>query len=125
MTSPAHLVLVVDGANVVGSRPDGWWRDRPGAAARLHAKVVAAELGFDAVVLVLEGKARPGVAEGLDGVVRTVHAAGHGDDEIVAQARRARADGSEVTVVTADRELSRRLDDIGARVLGPAWLLNH
>ena len=25
--------LVVDVANVLGSRPDGWWRDRAGAAA--------------------------------------------------------------------------------------------
>lgn len=125
MTPPARLVLVVDGANVVGSRPDGWWRDRPGAAARLHAKVVAAELGFDEVVLVLEGKARPGVAEGVQGVVRTVHAAGHGDDEIVDRARQARDEGAEVAVVTADRELSRRLHDLGARVLGPTWLLDH
>jgi nucleoid-associated protein YgaU len=30
------LTLIVDGANVVGSRPDGWWRDRAGAAVRLH-----------------------------------------------------------------------------------------
>ncbi|TDC70074.1 hypothetical protein E1193_30120, partial [Micromonospora sp. KC606] len=29
-------LLIVDGANVVGSRPDGWWRDRAGAAARLR-----------------------------------------------------------------------------------------
>ena len=30
------LTLIVDGANVVGSRPDGWWRDRAGAAVRLY-----------------------------------------------------------------------------------------
>ena len=36
-----HLVtIVVDVANVMGSRPDGWWRDRAGAAARLHAGIV-------------------------------------------------------------------------------------
>jgi len=36
-----HLVtIVVDVANVMGSRPDGWWRDRAGAAARLHAEIV-------------------------------------------------------------------------------------
>ena len=57
--------------------------------------------------------------------MRTVHAAGHGDDEIVERARRARDEGAEVAVVTADRELSRRLDDLGARVLGPTWLLDH
>lgn len=35
------LHLVVDAANVVGSRPDGWWRDRPGAARRLAGRIVA------------------------------------------------------------------------------------
>ena len=32
----ADVTIIVDGANVVGSRPDGWWRDRAGAAVRLH-----------------------------------------------------------------------------------------
>ena len=50
-------VLVVDGANVVGSRPDGWWRDRPGAARRLAEELDAAQLPYDAIVLVLEGAA--------------------------------------------------------------------
>ena len=34
-------VLLVDAANIVGSRPDGWWRDRPGAASRLLEALVA------------------------------------------------------------------------------------
>jgi len=37
-------VLIVDGANVVGSRPDGWWRDRAGAAHRLHDQLSTADL---------------------------------------------------------------------------------
>ena len=63
----AVTTLIVDGANVVGSRPDGWWRDRPGAAARLQAQLLAADLAYDEVVLVLEGKARAGVPEGTRG----------------------------------------------------------
>jgi 8-oxo-dGTP diphosphatase len=35
-----QVAIVVDVANVMGSRPDGWWRDRPGAAVRLHAEIV-------------------------------------------------------------------------------------
>jgi 8-oxo-dGTP diphosphatase len=35
-----QLTIVVDVANVMGSRPDGWWRDRAGAAVRLHAEIV-------------------------------------------------------------------------------------
>src|SRR6476469_1652481 len=72
-------VLVVDGANVVGSRPTGWWRDRPGAARELVARIRAAtrDGGIDApVVVVLEGKARHGAPEEtLDGV-EVVHARG-------------------------------------------------
>ncbi len=60
-------VLVVDGANVVGSRPDGWWKDRPGAAARLHARLLAAPALASRVVLVLEGRARAGVPEAVTG----------------------------------------------------------
>jgi hypothetical protein len=118
-------LLVVDGANVVGSVPDGWWRDRPGAARRLRdALVPLAESGLPAVdsagpvevVLVVEGAAR-----GLAAVpgVRVVSAPGSGDDEIVAQAAAGVADGRPVWVVTADRGLRSRLVAIGARLLGP------
>lgn len=118
-------VLVVDGANVVGSRADGWWRDRAGAAARLHDALIQADLGFDTVVLVLEGAARAGVPAGEDGGVQTVHAAGSGDDAIVAEvlARNERAD--EVTVVTADRALRERVTVAGGTSLGPSWLLER
>ncbi|HEV7787403.1 MAG TPA: hypothetical protein VGP05_00200, partial [Pseudonocardia sp.] len=61
------MELVVDAANVVGSRPDGWWRDRPGAAARL-VSALAAALRSGAltgpVVVVLEGAARAGAPVG-------------------------------------------------------------
>jgi hypothetical protein len=63
----ACVELVVDAANVIGSRPDGWWRDRPGAAARL-VSALAAALRSGAltgpVVVVLEGAARPGAPAG-------------------------------------------------------------
>jgi hypothetical protein len=54
----SRVELVVDAANVVGSRPDGWWRDRPGAAARLVA-------ALGPVAVILEGAARSGVAAGV------------------------------------------------------------
>jgi hypothetical protein len=115
-------VLVVDGANVVGSRPDGWWKDRAGAARRLHETLLTADLPYDDVVLVLEGAAKGGVPVGRDGHVSTVHARGSGDDEIVAQANR--PDDS-VVVVTADRMLQSRVASVGASSLGPSWLLDH
>ena len=118
----AETVLVVDGANVVGSRPDGWWRDRAGAAARLHGRLATASLPVDRVVLVLEGAARPGVPAGTLGALETVHAPGSGDDEVVAQVARATVAGGRVTVVTADRGLRARVVAQGGQVVGPAWL---
>ena len=118
-------VLVVDGANVVGSRPDGWWKDRAGAARRLHERLMLAAPGYDEVVLVLEGAAKGGVRAGRDGHVRTVHAAGHGDDTIVAQAKAAVETGVRVAVVSADRALQARVSHLGATALSPGWLLDQ
>ena len=115
--------LIVDGANVVGSRPDGWWRDRPGAAARLHRGLVAADLAYAEVVLVLEGKARAGVPEGREGPVRTVHAPGEGDATIAELARTAAAATEAAAVVTADRALAATVLSAGAEVVRPSWLL--
>ncbi|MFJ5886129.1 NTP pyrophosphohydrolase [Kitasatospora cineracea] len=122
---PSAPLLVVDGANVVGSVPDGWWRDRRGAAERLRdALVPVAADGLPglpgplAVVLVVEGAAR-GVA-GVPGV-RVVSAPGSGDDRIVelVAAEAAAAPGRRLLVVTADRELRARVAALGAEPLGP------
>ncbi|WP_028651063.1 hypothetical protein [Nocardioides halotolerans] len=118
-------VLVVDGANVVGSRPDGWWKDRAGAARRLHESLLTADLAYDDVVLVLEGAAKGGVAAGRDAHVRTVHARGSGDDEITAQVAASSARGDVVTAVTADRMLQSRVTAAGGTSLGPSWLLDQ
>jgi len=118
-------VLVVDGANVVGSRPDGWWKDRAGAARRLHERLMLAAPGYDEVVLVLEGAAKGGVRAGRDGHLLTVHAGGHGDDAIVAQAQAAVDRAERVAVVTADRALQARVQHLGALALSPGWLLDQ
>ncbi|MDM7885111.1 NUDIX domain-containing protein [Curtobacterium sp. RHCKG23] len=137
--------VVVDAANVVGSVPDGWWRDRAGAADRLLSAVTAlAAVGTDADGLglpfarwwprwtvVLEGAARaagvgtdPGRAGGVatGAAVEVVRAAGSGDDAVVAATRAAVAAGdAPVVVVTADRELRARVEALGAEVRGPGW----
>jgi len=118
-------VLVVDGANVVGSRPDGWWKDRAGAAQRLHERLLVADTSYDDIVLVLEGAAKSGVRAGRDGHVLTVHAPRDGDATIVEQASLAAGRGSTVTVVTADRFLRARVEGVGARAMGPGWLLDQ
>lgn len=115
-------VLIVDGANAVGSRPDGWWRDRAGSAARLHAAFAPAVLDRDAVVLVLEGAARSGQPSAdADGIL-CVHATGEGDDAIVEEVRAWRTTGAAVEVVTADRCLRQRVTAAGGESIGPSWL---
>ena len=133
------MTIVVDVANVMGSRPDGWWRDRAGAAVRLHAEVVRLAASGRAIlpddpgppgwVMVLEGAARAAVKQLGEsdaagpvepGEVRVVQARGSGDDMIVAVVRE--LPGRRV-VVTADRELRERCAAAGAAILGPGWLL--
>jgi rRNA-processing protein FCF1 len=72
------------------------------------------------VVVVLEGAARAGVEEGLAQGVSVVHAAGSGDDTLVAVA--ADAD-TQVTLVSADRALCQRAQSVGADIERPGWLI--
>ena len=122
---PPATVLVVDGANVVGSRPDGWWKDRAGAARRLHESLLVADTSYDVIVLVLEGAAKGGVRAGRDAHVRTVHAPKDGDTTITAEARAAVDRGEVVTVITADRLLASAVNAVGAGVMSPSWLLDQ
>ncbi|MGO1056503.1 NTP pyrophosphohydrolase [Crossiella sp. CA198] len=121
-------LVIVDAANVVGSVPDGWWRDRAGATTRLLDRLnPLPEQGLPPgsgvpewasgpveVVLVVEGKASR-VRE--TGAVRVVAAPGSGDDAIVALVREA---DRPCLVVTADRGLRERVLALGALVTGPS-----
>lgn len=121
-------VVLVDVANVMGSRPDGWWKDRAAAATMLLARMVplvgqsvtdpdGAPMRMERIIAVLEGasKAAPTPAG-----IEVVRAARDGDSTIVAIADRCIAMGAEVLVVTADRGLRGRLPE-RARVAGPGW----
>lgn len=120
-----NSTLIIDAANVVGTRPNGWWKDRAGAARQLHERLLVADLPHDVVILVLEGQAKGGVPAGRDGHVRTVHAKSSGDDAIVAEVRRAAGAGDRVTAVTADRGLRAAAEVAGATVFSPSWLLDQ
>ncbi|WP_250035347.1 hypothetical protein [Paractinoplanes maris] len=120
MTVP---LVIVDGANVVGSVPDGWWRDRAAAAGRLRdalAPVITAGLpdlpGPVEVALVVEGKAKD--VEPSGNGVSIVRADGSGDDAI-ADLARAQTPERRVVVITADRGLRDRVTVSGAEVRGP------
>lgn len=131
------LHVIVDAANVVGARPDGWWRDRPGAARRLAGRIVAAltvdpaplaeglgHPGADLQVhLVLEGAAA--AAEDLPTHPRltVVHATADGDTTIAALASDLTPDAP-VLVVTADRALREAVRARGASTAGPRSFLD-
>ncbi|MCB5906596.1 NTP pyrophosphohydrolase [Streptomyces pinistramenti] len=116
-------LVIVDAANVVGSVPDGWWRDRRGAAERLRDALAGYASGGVPgfveppleIVLVVEGAAR--AVASVDGV-RVVSAPGSGDDRMVELVGDEGA-GRDCLVVTADRELRARVEALGARVAGP------
>ncbi|MDG5803951.1 NTP pyrophosphohydrolase [Streptomyces ossamyceticus] len=112
-------LVIIDAANVIGSVPDGWWRDRRGAAERLRDRLARDGVpGRDEpleLVMVVEGAAR-GV-ESVPGV-RVDTAPGSGDDRIVQLVAEEGRDRPTL-VVTADRELRRRVGELGAEVAGP------
>ena len=122
---------LVDGTNVMASRPDGWWRDRPGASARLVARLRNLVAAGDQVTVVFDGSPPPdqaGLAEGdHDGVtVRWARRRGPdaADDRIVELLS---SDGQpeSLTVVTSDRALAGRVRHAGAEVHGAGSLLRR
>ena len=124
------MVLFVDIANVMGSRPDGWWRDRAAAATRLlnaleplngadvTLQPALRTVRITEVRAVVEGAAKR--AEGPEAVL-VLRSDWDGDSEIVEEANRLAASSKIPLVVTADRGLRRRLPE-RALIAGPGWL---
>jgi predicted RNA-binding protein with PIN domain len=117
--------LIVDGMNVIGSRADGWWRDRRAAMDRLVADLRrhSAETG-DAVTVVFDGlPPAPGGDEADD--PRVVFAARRGrdaaDDRIVELVGGDESPG-DLVVATSDRALAARVRALGAQVIGAGAL---
>jgi predicted RNA-binding protein with PIN domain len=102
------VTVVVDGNNVIGAVPDGWWRDRQGAARRLLARLqcLHARTGSD-VVLVLD-VGDPELPEGEHGGVAVYYATRRGRDAADDRIRElvADLDDVELEVVTSDRALA-------------------
>ena len=111
--------MIVDGMNLIGSRPDGWWRDRRGAMrALVEALTARAEAEGEDITVVFDG--RPFELRGAPGV-EVVFASRAGrnaaDDDIVALVERA-ARPDELSVVTSDDDLARRVEALGSRTVG-------
>jgi predicted RNA-binding protein with PIN domain len=108
---------IVDGMNVIGSRPDGWWKDRGGAMVTLVDRLDRwASVQRADVTVVFE---RPPTTAITSSVVEVAHApkaaANSADDEIV---RLVQADTRphEIRVVTSDKMLTERVRNLGASV---------
>jgi predicted RNA-binding protein with PIN domain len=120
---------VVDGMNVIGSRPDGWWRDRDAAVRRLLGRLQhAATRSDDALTLVLDGRPPADLAEGEhDGVaVRYARRRGRdAADDRIAELVAADAEPATLCVVTSDRALADRVIALGATTEGAGAFLRR
>jgi predicted RNA-binding protein with PIN domain len=112
---------IVDGMNVIGSRPDGWWHDRPGAMEQLVWLLERfAEQTGDEIEVVFDG--RPPARElGEAGTVKVTFASRGGPnaaDDDIAQLVRSADDPASLRVVTSDGDLASRVAGAGAEVVG-------
>jgi predicted RNA-binding protein with PIN domain len=126
--SDQTLRLLVDGMNVIGSRPDGWWRDRDGAVRRLVGRLVRLAAATDEdVTVVLDGRPLDDLPEGEHQGVHVAYARRPGrdaaDDRLVELVHDL-PDPSSVRVVTSDRTLSGRVRELGAAVTGAGAFLD-
>jgi predicted RNA-binding protein with PIN domain len=112
---------LVDGNNLIGSRPDGWWRDRPGARRTLVQALAALARAGEPVTVVFDGRPGRGEQEALsDGPVTVRFAPGGPDaaDKVVAALARAHPTPGAVTAVTSDRALADQVRAAGVAVQG-------
>jgi predicted RNA-binding protein with PIN domain len=121
--------FVVDAMNVIGSRPNGWWRDRDAAVRRLVERLdaLATAVGCD-VTLVVDGRPLHDLPEGMHDRVRLLYATRPGrnaaDDRII-ELLRTHRDPSSLDVVTSDQELQVRARACGAQVRASGTLLER
>jgi predicted RNA-binding protein with PIN domain len=106
---------IVDGMNVIGSRPTGWWRDRPGAMRELVERL---ETLGEPVTVVFDGKAfEIEEAGGVDVRFASRRGRNAADDDIAALVAAA-DDPAALRVVTSDSDLAERVRQHGAEVEG-------
>jgi predicted RNA-binding protein with PIN domain len=116
---------LVDGMNVVGSRPDGWWRDRRGAQARLAQRLAAfAAATGDEVVVVFDGRQHEIDAPGIE--IAFAPAPGpNAADAVIAARVQQDPDPRSLRVVTSDAALAELVRAAGAEVVGAGAFLRR
>jgi uncharacterized protein YaiI (UPF0178 family) len=115
--------MIVDGNNVMGSRPDGWWRDRAGAARRLVEQIGA--WAEEDVLVVFDGRAPDELPAPPGDEVRYAGRGGpDAADDVIAALVAADPDPGSLRVVTSDAGLARRVREHGAAVSGARGFLD-
>ena len=128
MTQAAQSRVFVDGNNVMGSRPDGWWRDRAAAARRLVAEIIPLALGHGGVwTIVFDGKEPPAVPLSPDclTVIHTGHGRRNGADDRIVELVGALPDWAASLVYTSDAKLRTRVKALRTQVVGSGTLLRQ
>ena len=128
MTQAVQHRVFVDGNNVMGSRPDGWWRDRAEAARRLIAEITPLALDHSGVwTIVFDGQVPSGMAPSQEclTVVHTGHGRRDGADDRIVELVDALPEQSTSLVYTSDAELRARVGALGAQVAGARALLKE
>jgi predicted RNA-binding protein with PIN domain len=117
---------IVDGMNVIGSRPDGWWRDRGRAMAALVERLEqwAADEGAD-VTVVFERPLSPPIDSSTIKVAHAPKATPNSADDEIVRLVRADAHPAQIRVATSDRALSERVQSAGAHVYPAEKLRNR
>ena len=112
-------MLLVDGMNLIGSRPDGWWEDRT-EAMRLMAWVLRAyaEESGEELTVVFDGRPIDKVLRGHGIEVQFAPGGANAADRRIERIVADHSDPSSVTVITSDKALSRAVTDAGAGVVG-------
>ena len=115
MTCPS---LIVDGMNVIGATPDGWWRDRAAAQARLVAELD--RLGGDGteVTVVFDGRPTEAVQSESGLILLFAPGGPNAADDAIVELVRSLDRPDEVVVVTSDRNLADKVRALGAAVEG-------
>ncbi len=128
MIRAARSRVFVDGNNVMGSRPDGWWRDRADATRRLVADIIPlATRHGGAWTIVFDGKEPPAMPPSPECLtaIHTGHRRRDGADDRIVELVREHPDRAALLVYTSDAKLRSRVKALGAQVMGSGTLLRQ
>jgi predicted RNA-binding protein with PIN domain len=121
-------LVIVDGLNTLGSRPDGWWRDRPAAMKRLVRQLnrFAERTGVPATV-VFDGNPHAAVEAAAGAAVEVAFAPGgpNAADRVIAARVRGSTRPQAVLTVSSDRRLAAAIKAAGGRCVGAGWFVGR